>query len=86
MHVLTHPLWLVGFRPFFALACLSGVTCRCLGADVRRRQLPAPTAAFTAIQWHAHEMFFGFGWAMLGGFLLTATKNWVKIRGYHGRR
>lgn len=36
------------------------------------------------IQWHAHEMFFGFGWAVLGGFLLTATKNWVKIRGYHG--
>ena len=29
-------------------------------------------------------MFFGFGWAVLGGFMLTATKNWVKIRGYHG--
>ncbi|MBX3649363.1 MAG: NnrS family protein, partial [Rhodocyclaceae bacterium] len=40
--------------------------------------------AFTGFQWHAHEMFFGFGWAMLGGFLLTASKNWVKIRGYHG--
>lgn len=38
----------------------------------------------TPTQWHAHEMFFGFGWAVLGGFLLTATKNWVKIRGYHG--
>ena len=35
-------------------------------------------------QWHAHEMFFGFGWAVLGGFLLTSTKNWVGIRGYHG--
>jgi len=30
-------------------------------------------------------MFFGFGWAVLGGFMLTSTKNWVKIRGYHGR-
>jgi len=30
-------------------------------------------------------MFFGFGWAVLGGFLLTATKNWVKVRGYHGQ-
>jgi uncharacterized protein involved in response to NO len=29
-------------------------------------------------------MFFGFGWAVLGGFLLTSTKNWVQIRGYHG--
>jgi len=22
--------------------------------------------------------------AVLGGFLLTASKNWVKVRGYHG--
>lgn len=29
-------------------------------------------------------MLFGFGWAVLGGFLLTASKNWVKIRGLHG--
>jgi hypothetical protein len=29
-------------------------------------------------------MFFGFGWAVLGGFLLTSTKNWVGVRGYHG--
>jgi uncharacterized protein involved in response to NO len=29
-------------------------------------------------------MFFGFGWAVLGGFLLTSTKNWVNIRCYHG--
>lgn len=29
-------------------------------------------------------MFFGFGWAVIGGFLLTATKNWVQIRGFHG--
>jgi len=46
--------------------------------------LPAPDTALSPIQWHAHEMFFGFGWAVLGGFLLTSTKNWVSIRGYHG--
>ena len=46
--------------------------------------LAAPAAEFSALQWHAHEMFFGFGFAVLGGFLLTATKNWVHIRGYHG--
>ena len=39
---------------------------------------------FSSMQWHAHEMFFGFGWAVIGGFLLTASKNWVQIRGYHG--
>jgi len=47
-------------------------------------QLAPPATPFSMIQWHAHEMLFGFGWAVLGGFLLTSTKNWVKIRGYHG--
>ena len=79
-----HPLWLVGFRPFFALASLSGLSLPVLWALMFAGVIAAPAAAFTATQWHAHEMFFGFGWAMLGGFLLTSTKNWVKIRGYHG--
>ena len=26
----------------------------------------APTFATSALQWHAHEMFYGFGWALLG--------------------
>jgi uncharacterized protein involved in response to NO len=79
-----HPLWLVGFRPFFALACLSGIVLPLLWALMFAGLIEVPAAGFTSIQWHAHEMFFGFGWAMLGGFLLTASKNWVKIRGYHG--
>lgn len=44
----------------------------------------APGHSFSSVQWHAHEMFFGFGFAVLGGFLLTASKNWVNIRGFHG--
>jgi uncharacterized protein involved in response to NO len=84
MRFSAHPFWLVGFRPFFTLACLSGLSLPLLWVLVylgacRRRQGPS-----RAVQWHAHEMFFGFGWAVLGGFLLTSTKNWVQIRGYHG--
>ncbi|MBP8214690.1 MAG: NnrS family protein [Propionivibrio sp.] len=79
-----HPLWLVGFRPFFILACLSGLSLPLIWSLMFSGTLPMPTTMFSAIQWHAHEMFFGFGWAVLGGFLLTSTKNWVKIRGYHG--
>ncbi|NMG75231.1 NnrS family protein [Aromatoleum diolicum] len=84
MKLLSHPLWLVGFRPFFSLACLSGLSLPILWALMFSGALRAPAAAFSPVQWHAHEMFFGFGWAVLGGFLLTATKNWVQIRGYHG--
>jgi uncharacterized protein involved in response to NO len=81
----THPLWLVGFRPFFALACLSGLSLPVLWALIFSGILAPPATPFSPAQWHAHEMFFGFGWAVLGGFLLTATRNWVKIRGYHGQ-
>lgn len=79
-----HPLWLVGFRPFFALACLSGLSLPLLWVMIHLGIFPAPSWRFAPVQWHAHEMFFGFGWAVLGGFLLTSTKNWVQIRGYHG--
>jgi uncharacterized protein involved in response to NO len=85
VNLFAHPLWLVGFRPFFALACLAGVSLPLAWALIFTGAVsPAPTFAVPPLQWHAHEMFFGFGWAMLGGFLLTATKNWVGVRGYHG--
>lgn len=80
-----HPFWLVGFRPFFTLACLAGVLLPILWVLLYSGHLSGPTTTVSIIQWHAHEMFFGFGWAVMGGFLLTSTKNWVKIRGYHGR-
>jgi len=85
MNFSTHPLWLVGFRPFFALACLSGMLLPALWALLLTGAVTAPPSPLTSPQWHAHEMFFGFGWAVLGGFLLTATKNWVQVRGVHGR-
>ncbi|MDZ4201574.1 MAG: NnrS family protein [Gallionella sp.] len=84
MRITQHPLWQVGFRPFFALACLSGLSLPLLWAAIYSGRISFPAGDFQAVQWHAHEMFFGFGWAVLGGFLLTATKNWVNIRGYHG--
>lgn len=84
MRFASHPLWLVGFRPFFLLACLAGTILPAAWALIFAGLLPAPDGRITSVQWHAHEMFFGFGWAVLGGFLLTSTKNWVNIRGYHG--
>lgn len=78
------PLWLVGFRPFFILACLSGMALPLLWALIFSGVLVLPASQLSILQWHAHEMFFGFGWAVLGGFLLTSSKNWVKVRGFHG--
>ena len=41
-----HPLWLVGFRPFFALACLSGMLLPIAWALMFSGTLPAPEAPF----------------------------------------
>jgi len=79
-----HPLFLVGFRPFFILACLAGLALPTAWLAMLNGYLGSGLLARPALQWHAHEMFFGFGWAVLGGFLLTATKNWVGVRGWHG--
>ena len=83
--MIRHPLWRVGFRPFFLLTCLAGLSLPLWWALVHTGAVPpAPTFVASPLQWHAHEMFYGFGWALLGGFLLTASKNWVGVRGWHG--
>jgi uncharacterized protein involved in response to NO len=84
MSLLRHPLWLVGFRPFFLLGCVSGALLPIVWAMAFSGRLPLSASPVSALHWHAHEMFFGFGWAVLGGFLLTSTKNWVNVRGHHG--
>ncbi|MGE4109050.1 MAG: NnrS family protein [Bacteriovoracia bacterium] len=77
-------VWQAGFRPFFTLALISGAVYPLVWALLFSGQWTLPRTSLPLLQWHAHEMLFGFGWAVLGGFLLTASKNWVKIRGIHG--
>ncbi|MCP3675111.1 MAG: NnrS family protein [Gammaproteobacteria bacterium] len=36
------------------------------------------------IWWHGHEMLFGFGTAIVAGFLLTAVANWTDTRAIRG--
>ncbi|MEW6164779.1 MAG: NnrS family protein [Pseudomonadota bacterium] len=80
-----HPLWSVGFRPFFILTCLAGLSLPLWWSLLFTGAVPpALTFPVPPLHWHAHEMFYGFGWALLGGFLLTASKNWVGVRGWHG--
>jgi len=65
-----------GFRPFFLLAAawaaLAVLVWLCTYAGG-----PAPPSAFPALVWHVHEMLFGFGFAAVAGFLLTAIPNWT---------
>src|SRR5689334_14612605 len=70
------PLAAKGFRPFFLLAGLFAMgilpTWLLALAGIVR-----PDAYLDAINWHAHEMVFGFAAAVIAGFLLTAASNWT---------
>lgn len=65
-----------GFRPFFLFAALqAGLTILVwLGFVTGRLAIPT---AFTPVDWHIHEMLFGYQAAAIGGFLLTAIPNWT---------
>ncbi|HET7931226.1 MAG TPA: NnrS family protein [Rhodanobacteraceae bacterium] len=66
------------FRPlFFCAALAASLGMLAWGAFWHMGWLP-PTA-LAPIQWHAHIMLFGFGSALVGGFLLTASANWTGI-------
>lgn len=78
-----HPVWLAGFRPFFILAIFTGAFMPFLWWAVFSGKISL-AGNLSPLQWHAHEMLFGFGGAILIGFLLTASKNWVGIRGIFG--
>lgn len=65
-----------GFRPFFLFGAIFGgaaILAWVLLLDGRIRFEPA----FGALDWHIHEMIFGFLPAIVTGFLLTAVPNWT---------
>lgn len=66
-----------GFRPFFTLASLGAVVLMLLWLGVFGLGLTGIPMAWDAVVWHAHEMIFGFGLAVVTGFLLTAVRNWT---------
>ncbi len=76
-------LFYLGFRPFFLLASLGATL---LGAAwLLALTLPAAfhSAWPNAALWHGHEMVFGFGFAVITGFLLTAIRNWTGFQTLH---
>ena len=69
-------LWNLGFRPFYLLAgFFASVSvliwiAQFAGWFGSRIYLGDP-------RWHAHEMIFGYAFAVLVGFLFTAGRNWT---------
>ncbi len=77
------PLLRLGFRPFFLSGAIFSVV-----AIVLWLLMYKGTVNFSPLGggywWHIHEMIFGFGCAIIAGFLLTAVQNWTGVRGAQG--
>jgi uncharacterized protein involved in response to NO len=65
-----------GFRPFFLFAALWATIALPLSIAYFEMIAELPTR-FPPHVWHPHEMVFGFGGAVVAGFLLTAIPNWT---------
>ena len=70
------PILQYGFRPFFFLAALyAGLAIPAwLWIYAAGGSLPGP---FPSLDWHVHEMLFGYLAAVITGFVLTAVPNWT---------
>jgi uncharacterized protein involved in response to NO len=65
-----------GFRPFFLAAILFALIVIPLWWMVWQGRVSLP-GHFSATDWHIHEMIFGYGAAVVTGFLFTAIPNWT---------
>lgn len=65
-----------GFRPFFLLGALYAGLSIVLWLPQFYGELALATR-FAPVDWHIHEMFFGFLAAVITGFLFTAVPNWT---------
>jgi len=77
-------LFSYGFRPFFLGGALWAALAILLWLPQYFGELSLPTA-FTALDWHIHEMIYGYVAAIVAGFLLTAIPNWtgrLPVNGY----
>ncbi|MFT3691120.1 NnrS family protein [Paenirhodobacter sp.] len=69
-------LFSYGFRPFFLGGGIWAVMAMALWVAFLSG-FGTPGGAYGALPWHMHEMLFGFGSAVLSGFLMTAVPNWT---------
>jgi len=71
-----HAFFSGGFRPFFLFASLFAIVSIALWlADLLGYGTLNTT--LTPVEWHKHEMLFGYTSAVIAGFLFTAVPNWT---------
>ena len=78
-------LFNLGFRPFFLGASIFAVVSIVWWMLIYSAHSYVQINTITNSQWHAHEMLYGYGLAVVAGFLLTAVKNWTGVQTLNGK-
>jgi uncharacterized protein involved in response to NO len=65
-----------GFRPFFLAGSAWSAIAVAIWLPMLSGRLVLPTA-FAPLDWHVHELVYGYVPAVMAGFLLTAVPNWT---------
>ena len=78
-------LFNLGFRPFFLGASIFAVISMAAWMLVYFSYVSVNVENISISQWHAHEMLYGYGMAVVAGFLLTAVKNWTGLPTVFGK-
>lgn len=78
-------LFNLGFRPFFLGAAVFAVLSIASWVAAYTSHGALEITGILPSQWHAHEMLYGYGMAVVAGFLLTAVKNWTGVQTPHGK-
>lgn len=71
------PLFYLGFRPLYLLAAL--LAALSVPWWLIQYRLGFGGGVLSGMNWHGHEMLFGFAAAVIVGFLFTAARNWTGL-------
>lgn len=66
----------LGFRPFYLLAAIFAAIS--VGTWAAQFAGYLPYTGHTGPSWHAHELIFGYTFAVVAGFLFTIVRNWAE--------
>jgi len=72
------PVLALGFCPFYIVAALFAAVAVPIWVATYTGYLH-PGGYFRGVDWHSHELIFGFAPAVIAGFLLTAVRNWTGL-------
>ncbi len=69
-------LFSYGFRPFFLFGAIWAALAVALWLPLLHGEIRL-ASAYSAVEWHVHELVYGYVPAIIAGFLLTAVPNWT---------